>query len=152
MKDVHTEIVRYKRKDGVDLTATLYLPVGYDKDRDGPLPCLMWVYPKSFKSKVRLSGERDWPDAEVCPQDAAGQLTRSPYEFVSLGSMSPKLWLARKYAIFDGPSMPIIAEGEEEPNDTYIEQLIGAINRCQEFVSDSLHVLKRMLRQQWRKC
>lgn len=58
-------------------------------------------------------------------QDAAGQLRRSPYEFVSLGTLTPKLWLSRNYAIFDGPSMPIVAEGEEEPNDTYIEQLIG---------------------------
>lgn len=32
---------RYKRADGVDLTATLYLPPGYDKDRDGALPCLL---------------------------------------------------------------------------------------------------------------
>lgn len=52
MMDVHSEIIRYKRPDGLNLTATLYLPVGYDKDRDGPLPCLMWVYPEDFKSKV----------------------------------------------------------------------------------------------------
>lgn len=52
MKDVKKEIVRYKRKDGVDLTATLYVPVGYDKERDGPLPCIMWVYPQEYKSKA----------------------------------------------------------------------------------------------------
>lgn len=43
---------RYKRDDGVDLTATLYLPPGYDKDRDGPLPCIFWAYPREYKSKV----------------------------------------------------------------------------------------------------
>ena len=53
MKDVQKEIVRYKRNDGVDLTGTLYLPVGYNKERDGPLPCIFWVYPHSWKSKVR---------------------------------------------------------------------------------------------------
>lgn len=42
---------RYKRDDGIDMTATLYLPPAYDKDKDGPLPCLMWAYPKEFKSK-----------------------------------------------------------------------------------------------------
>ena len=31
---------------------------------------------------------------------------------------SPLLWLARGVAILDGASMPILAEGEEEPNDT----------------------------------
>ena len=40
------------------MTATLYLPPGYDKEKDGPLPCLIWAYPREFKSK-----------------DAAGQAT-----------------------------------------------------------------------------
>lgn len=34
---------RYKRDDDVDLTATLYLPPGYDQSRDGGLPCLMYA-------------------------------------------------------------------------------------------------------------
>ena len=42
---------RYGRDDGIDMTATLYLPPGYDKDKDGPLPCLIWAYPREFKSK-----------------------------------------------------------------------------------------------------
>ena len=47
----------------MDLTATLYLPPGYDQAKDGPLPCLLWAYPREFKSKVRtaaasLSGPR----------------------------------------------------------------------------------------------
>ena len=46
---------RYKREDGLDLTATLYLPPGYDKERDGRLPCILWAYPREFKTKVRLS-------------------------------------------------------------------------------------------------
>lgn len=33
------------------MTATLYLPPGYDKEKDGPLPCLIWAYPREFKSK-----------------------------------------------------------------------------------------------------
>ena len=46
---------RYKREDGLDLTATLYLPPGYDKDRDGRLPCLLWAYPREFKTKVEAT-------------------------------------------------------------------------------------------------
>ncbi len=42
-------------------------------------------------------------------QDTAGQLRRSPYEFAGIGATSPLLWLARKFAILDGPTMPIIA-------------------------------------------
>ncbi len=42
---------RYKRDDGIDMTATLYLPPGYNKEKEGPLPCLIWAYPREFKSK-----------------------------------------------------------------------------------------------------
>ncbi|KAH9318856.1 hypothetical protein KI387_020625, partial [Taxus chinensis] len=72
------EMIRYSRKDGVQLTATLYLPPGYDASKDGPLPMLVWSYPGEFKSK-----------------DAAGQVRGSPNEFAGIGSTSPLLWLAR---------------------------------------------------------
>lgn len=41
--DMQREVIRYPRADGVMLTATLYLPPGYDKERDGPLPCIFWA-------------------------------------------------------------------------------------------------------------
>ncbi len=47
------EIVRYQRADGLDLNATLYLPPGYERARDGPLPCLLWAYPREYKSRAR---------------------------------------------------------------------------------------------------
>lgn len=59
-------------------------------------------------------------------QEAAGQMRRSPYQFSSIGSMSATLWLARGYAVLDGPTFPIVAEGDEEPNDTYVEQLTAS--------------------------
>jgi len=43
-------------------------------------------------------------------QDAAGQNTRSPNTFASIGSLSPTLWVARGYAVLDGPTLPIVAE------------------------------------------
>jgi hypothetical protein len=30
---VSKEVIKYKRKDGVELSGTLYLPVGYDKTK-----------------------------------------------------------------------------------------------------------------------
>ena len=47
-------------------------------------------------------------------QDAAGQNTRTPYQFASIGSMSPTLWVARGYAVLDGPTLPIVAEVRQE--------------------------------------
>jgi hypothetical protein len=74
------EVIRYQRVDGVKLTATLYLPPGYDPSKDEPLPCLIWSYPGEFKSR-----------------EAAGQVRRSPNKFARIRSNFPLLWLARGY-------------------------------------------------------
>ncbi|KPL07912.1 aminoacyl peptidase [bacterium SM23_57] len=105
---VQKEMIRYQREDGLDLTATLYLPPGYTTD-DGPLPMLMWAYPQEYK------------DA-----DAAGQVTDSPYRFIRVGWYSPMLWLVHGYAVLDDPTMPIVGEGDEEPNDTFVKQLVSS--------------------------
>lgn len=108
LKDVQKELIRYERSDGVKMTATLYLPPGY-KTEDGPLPMLMWAYPREFKSAK-----------------AAGQVTSSPYRFVRVSGSSPLLWLAAGYAVLDNPTMPIVGEGDDEPNDKYVEQLVAS--------------------------
>jgi len=105
---IQKELIKYRRKDGIDLTATLYLPPGYDP-ADGPLPMVMWAYPREYKSA-----------------DAAGQVQDSPYRFDWVGWWSPLLWLTQGYAALDGPAMPIIGEGDRQPNDTYIEQLVSS--------------------------
>lgn len=51
LKGVSKEIIKYERKDGVQLTGNLYLPPGYAPERDGPLPLIMWAYPREYKSK-----------------------------------------------------------------------------------------------------
>lgn len=107
--DVQKEMIRYTRDDGVELTGTLYLPTGYNAAVDGPLPMLMWAYPQEFKSAA-----------------AAGQVTDSPYRFVRVTYWSPMLWLARGYAVLDNPAMPIVGEGEDEPNDTFVKQLVAS--------------------------
>jgi dipeptidyl aminopeptidase/acylaminoacyl peptidase len=40
--------------------------------------------------------------------------------------MSNPIWLALGYAVLDGPTMPIIGEGDAEPHDTYVEQLVSS--------------------------
>ncbi|XP_073158442.1 probable glutamyl endopeptidase, chloroplastic isoform X2 [Henckelia pumila] len=117
LSSLKKEMIRYERKDGVQLTATLYLPSDYDPSIDGPLPCLMWSYPGEFKSK-----------------DAAGQVRGSPNEFAGIGSTSPLLWLARRFAILSGPTIPIIGEGNEEANDSYVEQLVASAEAAVEEV------------------
>ena len=109
MAAVSKELIRYKRADGLDLNGTLYLPPGYDAKRDGPLPVLMWAYPAEFKSAA-----------------AASQVTTSPYRFIRIPpGGSPLVFALRGYAVLDNPTIPIIGEGNREPNDTYVEQLVA---------------------------
>jgi dipeptidyl aminopeptidase/acylaminoacyl peptidase len=108
LKEAKKELIKYMRDDGVQLTANLYLPPGY-KSSDGPLPMLMWAYPREFKSAK-----------------AAGQVRGSPYQFIRVSWGGPHFWLAMGYAVLDGPAMPIVGEGEEEPNDTFVRQLVAS--------------------------
>jgi dipeptidyl aminopeptidase/acylaminoacyl peptidase len=101
------QLLHYKRDDGVDLSADLYLPAGYDKSK-GPLPTLIEAYPAEFKSRA-----------------AASQVTGSPYEFVRIGAGSPVFFTMTGYAVLANASIPIIGEGKAEPNDTYVEQLVA---------------------------
>ena len=106
MDAISKEFITYTRADGVPLSATLYLPAGYDKGRDGPLPTLLWAYPQEFKSA-----------------DAAGQITDSPYRFKRVSYSGAIPYVTQGYAILDNAAMPIVGEGDEEPNDTFIDQL-----------------------------
>ncbi len=108
LANVYKEVVRYQRDDGVMLTATLYLPPGATPD-DGPFPMLMWAYPREYKDAA-----------------SAGQMRGSPYRFNAISVNGPLPFLASGYAIFDGPTMPIVGEGELEPNDEFIEQLVAS--------------------------
>jgi len=102
------QVLHYKRSDGVDLSANLYLPPGY-KPADGPLPALMEAYPTEYKTKA-----------------AAGQVTGSPYQFAFLNWGSPVPFATQGYAVLESASIPIIGEGNSEPNDTYVEQLVAS--------------------------
>jgi len=102
------QVLKYKRADGVDLTANLYLPAGY-KPSDGPLPTLVEAYPVEYKTK-----------------SAAGQISGSPYEFPFLYWSSPIPFVTQGYAVLENATIPIVGEGNAEPNDTYVEQLVAS--------------------------
>ncbi len=108
LEDVSKELINYKRDDGVELSATLYLPKGYNKKSGEKLPMLMWAYPREFK------------DAST-----AGQVTSSANEFTYPYYGSPVFWVNRGYAVLDDAAFPIIGQNEEEPNDTFIPQLVA---------------------------
>lgn len=108
LNNVHKEVVKYMRKDSVELSGTLYLPQGYmEKENKEKLPLLIWAYPTEYVDK-----------------NSAGQSTANPNEFTFPYYGSFVYWVAKGYAVLDDAAFPIIGEGETEPNDTFIEQLI----------------------------
>ena len=100
------EFVTYERKDGVKLSGTLYLPIGYKKGER--LPMFVWAYPREFADP-----------------DAASQVVGSPNRFTTVSGASHLLLLTQGYAIFDGPTMPIVGPGETA-NDSYVDQLVAS--------------------------
>lgn len=108
IKNVYKEVIKYKRKDGVDLSGTLYLPEGYDRvKKSEKLPLLIWAYPAEFKDK-----------------SSAGQSDKNPNEFTYPSYGSFIYWVTKGYAVLDDASFPIIGEGTTEPNDTFMTQLV----------------------------
>ena len=107
IQDIHKEVIKYKRSDGVELTGTLYLPAGYDMENKERLPLIMWAYPTEYKDAA-----------------TAGQSTANSNEFTYPNYGTPLYWVTRGYAILDDAAFPIIGEGDEEPNDTFIAQLV----------------------------
>jgi len=106
-RGVERQFLTYQRKDGVKLSATLYLPPGYKNGER--LPVIVWAYPREFSDT-----------------DTASQVVGSPNRFtiVSPGNSHMYLLLAG-YAILDGPTMPIVGPGETA-NDHYVEQLVSS--------------------------
>ncbi|MBI2282928.1 MAG: S9 family peptidase [Bacteroidetes bacterium] len=120
LEGVTKEKIKYKRADGVDLTGDLYLPRGYNKDKDGPLPVVIWAYPREFNSAA----------------DAA-QVRGSKDRFTTLSWGTPIYYVTQGYAILENAEMPIVASGpDKKPNDDFVAQLTlnaeAAINKLVE--------------------
>lgn len=99
--------IKYKRADGVDLTGDLYLPKGYNKERDGKLPVFIWAYPAEYNSAA----------------DAA-QVRGSEHRFTLLNWGSPVYYVTQGYAVLNNAEMPIVATSKDKkPNDDFVQQL-----------------------------
>lgn len=108
LQGVKSQMVTYKRADGVQMRATIHTPPGWTPDK-GRLPALLWAYPQEFT------------DPEM-----ASQVTGSQFRFTTPGwSTLHMLFLTQGYAVIDDPKMPIVGAGNTA-NDTYVEQLVAS--------------------------
>lgn len=120
MVGVSKQKVKYTRKDGIELTGDLYLPKGYNKEKDGALPVYLWAYPREFNNAA----------------DAA-QVRGSENKFITISWGSPIYYVTQGFAVLDNAEMPIVSKGgDTKPNDSFIEQLTlnaeAAINHLAE--------------------
>ncbi|HET6585833.1 MAG TPA: prolyl oligopeptidase family serine peptidase, partial [Nannocystaceae bacterium] len=97
------KLLKYRRADGVELSATLYLPPVLPEDRK--LPLLLWAYPLEYNDK-----------------DTAGQVRAAPNRFVRFSGMSPLPLVTQGWAVLDETAMPVIGH-PETMNDTLLQQL-----------------------------
>ncbi|QEC45069.1 alpha/beta hydrolase family protein [Pseudobacter ginsenosidimutans] len=120
LEGISKQKITYKRADGVDLSGDLYLPKNYDPKKDGPLPVLMWAYPREFNSAA----------------DAA-QIRGSEDKFTMVSYGGPVFWVTQGYAVLDNAEMPVVAtDSSKKPNDNFVDQLKmnaeAAINKLAE--------------------
>jgi dipeptidyl aminopeptidase/acylaminoacyl peptidase len=120
LEGVSKQKIKYKREDGVDLTGDLYLPKGYDPEKDGKLPVIMWAYPAEFNSAA----------------DAA-QIRGSEHRFTFISYGTPICYVTQGYAVLNNAEMPIVStDKDKKPNDNFNDQLRmnaeAAINKLDE--------------------
>jgi dipeptidyl aminopeptidase/acylaminoacyl peptidase len=103
---IEKRILKYRRRDGVELSGTLYLPPRYAKGQR--LPLVVWAYPLEFN------------DA-----DTAGQVRAAPRTFTRLKPLSPLMFLTQGYAVLADASMPIVGD-PETMNDEFLVQVVDS--------------------------
>ena len=102
VRGIKKRLVTYKRKDGVDLSFTLYTPADYKEGTR--VPAILYAYPLDYASTK-----------------TAGQVSGSEQTFTRLRNY--QLLLLSGYAIIDDAAFPIVGD-PQKAYDTYIEQLI----------------------------
>lgn len=102
VRAIRKRLVTYKRKDGVELSFTLYTPPGYKEGTR--VPAILYAYPLDYASA-----------------QTAGQVSGSEQTFTMLRDY--QLLLLSGYAIIDRAAFPVVGD-PQKAYDTYIEQLI----------------------------
>jgi len=103
VRQIKKKLVNYKRKDGVDLSVTLYTPPNYQEGTR--VPAILYAYPL------------DYADSKQAGQVSGSQqsFTRLPYY---------RLMLLAGYAVIDNAAFPIVGD-PKTAYDTYLDQLVA---------------------------
>jgi len=102
VRAIKKRLVKYKRKDGTELSFTLYTPPGYKEGTR--VPAILYAYPLDYASAA-----------------TAGQTSGSDQVFTRLRDY--QLLLLSGYAIIDDTAFPIVGD-PKTAYDSYLEQLV----------------------------
>ena len=101
VRAIKKRLVKYKRRDGVELSFTLFTPPDYKEGTR--VPAILYAYPLDYASTK-----------------TAGQTTGSDQTFSRITDY--RLLLLSGYAIIDNAGFPIVGD-PQKAYDTYLEQL-----------------------------
>jgi dipeptidyl aminopeptidase/acylaminoacyl peptidase len=126
IRNIHKELVKYKRSDGVELSFTLYLPPDYKEGTR--LPTVIWAYPYEYS------------DA-----DTASQVSGSTKRFTEMRGYSELFFALDGYAVLANTAMPIVGSDPDTVNNTFVDQVVmdakAAIDKAVEMgVTDRARV------------
>jgi len=102
VRSIKKRLVKYKRRDGTELSFTLYTPPNYQEGTR--VPAILYAYPLDYAST-----------------GTAGQISDSDQVFTQLRDY--RLLLMSGYAIIDNAGFPIVGD-PKKAYDTYLEQLV----------------------------
>ena len=117
--EIRMEYLTYKRADGVNCAARVYLPAGYDKERDGKLPVFMWTYPREHYT--RRSAEINFR--------ASHNTFAMPDQFNQI------FWCLKGYAVVLDWTMAILAD---DPDGDYNEHFVRELTMSAEAIVNAL--------------
>jgi dipeptidyl aminopeptidase/acylaminoacyl peptidase len=112
------KVIKYKRADGVDLSAILYLPENYDLDNPVRLPLLMSAYPREYADET-----------------TASQASLSDNRYVRPYGSSNFYLCLDNIAVLTNASFPIIGDAETV-NNTFMEQAVANAKAAIDYLDD----------------
>ena len=104
LRQIEKKLIRYQRKDSVELSFQLLLPPGYKEGTK--IPTVVYAYPLEY------SGAK-----------TAGQVRGSSNRFMRIYGPSHKYFLMRGYAVMDNTAMPMVGD-PETVYDSFVPQLV----------------------------
>ena len=117
LEEVTRRVLNYTRKDGIQLSGTLYTPAGWSGSE--PLPTLIWIYPYEYSDR-----------------EQAQQMDVRAFCFHRVSGPSPLAAVLEGYAVLVNPTVPIIDEGSDTKDD-YLDQLVTSVEAAADYLVDS---------------